>query len=82
MDWYYCQDCGAVFPEHEIRTEQIENRHWWLDDCPVERLTECHCPECGSSDIEEAAYCDYCGDPFRPEDLVDGLCASCREELN
>ena len=78
MDWYYCQDCGAVFSEEDLLVETVENRHWWLDDCPVERLTEYSCPECGSNDVEEAEYCDYCGDAFRPEDLTDGVCARCR----
>lgn len=79
MNWYYCQDCGAVFSEEDLLVETVENRHWWLDDCPVERWTEYSCPECGSSDVEEAEYCDYCGDAFRPEDLTDGVCAKCRK---
>ena len=76
--WYYCECCGAVFPEREIRVEHIENIHWWLDDCPVEQWTEYHCPECDSSDIDEAEYCDCCGDAFNPSDLIDGLCEKCR----
>ena len=82
MYWYYCKDCGAVFSAEELVVEDVENRHWWLDDCPVERWTEYSCPECGSSDVEEAEYCDYCGDAFAPSDLIDGMCARCRAENN
>lgn len=80
MDWFYCADCGAVFPESQVHVEQIENRHYWLDDKPVERWCEYYCPECGSVDIQEAVYCDWCGDALRPEDLKDGLCELCRRE--
>ena len=80
MAWYYCNDCGSVFQENEIRVVTGEDRHWWLDDCPVERWTELHCPECDSEDIDEAEYCDYCGDAFRPEDLTDGICQACLEK--
>lgn len=82
MGWYYCKDCGKVMRESEIHVETGEDIHWWLDDCPAERWTEWYCPDCGGEDLEEAVFCDYCGDPFRPEDLTDGVCARCRAENN
>lgn len=80
-DVYYCQECGAMFLYQDIHFERVENRHFWLDDCPVEVWCEKLCPECGSWCIEEAEYCEWCGEPFKPGELVDGFCEDCRKEL-
>lgn len=78
--WWYCKDCGSVFMYEDIRFEKVENRHWWLDDCPVETWCDRLCPECGSMDIDECEYCEYCGDPFKPGELIDYICERCRKE--
>lgn len=77
---WYCEECGALFQGMNAHIEHVENRHWWLDDCPVEHWTEMYCPECGSPAIYEAPECDGCGEVFRPQDLVDGFCEKCRKE--
>lgn len=81
MDFYYCEICGAVFMEEDMTILRHEEPHGELDGCPSEILYERLCPECGSASIEECEYCDWCGEPFKPEDLVDGMCEKCRKEL-
>lgn len=78
MDYYYCNDCGAIFNDECAKYAVTVERHWWLDDCPAETLTEMLCPECGSFDIEECSYCEECGEACRPQDLIDYLCEKCR----
>lgn len=77
MDYFYCNKCGAIFNEETARYEVSVERHWWLDDCPTQVLTEMLCPECCSYDVSECEYCDICGEPCKPEELTDGLCKSC-----
>lgn len=79
-EWLYCQDCKSIFMKEDVGCRVERDVHYWLDDKPVERWCEYHCPECGSVDIQEAVYCDWCGDALRPEDLKDGLCELCRRE--
>ena len=74
MEYYYCEDCGAVFMKEDMTVSCEEEPHPWIDGCPVEKLYEWHCPECGSSDVKECEYCEDCGEPCRPDDLVDGVC--------
>ena len=80
VGYWYCQDCGGIIPRDELRIIRHEERHYWLDDCPVEDFYEIRCPYCGSELIDEAEYCDGCGEPCSPKDLTDGLCAVCREK--
>lgn len=80
MEWYYCECCGAVFAKEDIRVNSGCDVHWWLDDKPKEYWAEWLCPECGSACIEECEYCEYCGDPFKPGELVDGVCEECRKK--
>ncbi len=80
-DWNYCESCGSIFTHDEIRIVTHRTVHYWLDDKPTDFEYEWLCPECGSACIEEAEYCEICGEPLRPSDLVDGLCEICREEV-
>ena len=78
--YWACEDCKEVFPRSDLKEVRAEQRCFWLDDCPTEVLYEFHCPICGSEFITEAVYCENCGEPCLPEDLVDGWCAVCRKE--
>lgn len=50
---FYCLACGAKFLGMEADYHTVQERHIWLDDCPVETLLFMACPECGCEDIEE-----------------------------
>ena len=50
---FYCLACGAKFLGMEADYHTVQERHIWLDDCPVETLSFMACPECGCEDIEE-----------------------------
>lgn len=80
VGFWVCQDCNEIIPRDELKTIRHVERHYWLDDCPAEDFYEFRCPYCGSELIDEAEYCDGCGEPCSPKDLTDGLCAVCREE--
>ncbi len=79
MEFYYCEDYGAIFMKEDITVVCEEEPQPWVDGCPVEKIYEWHCPECGSSDVNECEYCEDCGEPFAPGDLVDGVCVNCRD---
>ena len=80
VGYWYCQDCCEVIPRDELRITHTNEWHTWLDDCPAELFYEAHCPYCGSELLDEAEYCDMCGEPCNPKDLEDGLCEVCRKE--
>ena len=50
---YKCSCCGCVFEEDEAVYHKEYERHWWLDDSPVEELVYMACPECGCEDFDE-----------------------------
>lgn len=79
MDWMYCEDCKAIFIKDDAGVRVERDVHYWLDDKPVEEWAEWFCPECGSGNIEEADYCEICGEVIIPEDSPDGLCEECRK---
>ena len=78
--YWTCRECGEVFPVSDIRMVKRETCHYWFDGQPIETSYEAYCPICGSEDIEPAEYCDNCGEPCSQNELVDGLCAVCREK--
>ena len=80
VSYWVCQECHEVIPRDDLRIVREENRHWWLDDCPVEVSYSVYCPYCGSEWVEEAEYCEGCGEPCDPKDLEYGLCEVCRKE--
>lgn len=48
-----CFCCDHFFTELEADYHTVYEKHYWLDDSPVEELTFMACPECGSEDIYE-----------------------------
>ena len=83
MAYYYCKDCGELFPEYDIERKTETEVHWWLDDKPVQTLYYEYCPYCHSDDIAECPTCDECGEYYTPDELDEnGLCAECREEAD
>ena len=82
VSYWYCQRCRGIIAQEDLNFAWEEELHYWLDDCPVETYVTAHCPCCGSEEIDEAEYCEVCGEPFAPEDLEDGICKECMEKEN
>lgn len=49
---YKCENCGHIFQDHSAEWHRVYERHYWLDDSPLEQLDFMACPECGSEDWE------------------------------
>ena len=47
----------------------------------VRECTHAVCPECGADDLSEEQCCIECGEEVASEDLADGFCRFCMEEL-
>ena len=82
VSYWYCQRCRGIIAQEDLSLVREEERHYWLDDSPVETYVTARCPYCGSEEIDEAEYCEVCGEPFAPEDLEDGVCKECSEKEN
>ena len=80
FDYWYCKKCKEIASVQDLKFIRDEEPHYWLDDSPTEVSYTAYCPYCGSDQIDEACYCDICGEPFAPDDLEDGMCEDCREK--
>ena len=74
---YKCADCGHVFEEGEQAIWCEDRGEFWGMPC-TERLEGC--PKCHGC-FEEATECKECGELFLSDELYDGLCEDCQEEL-
>ena len=72
---FKCYECEAVFLEPKIWKES--RGEYWGTPCYE---TLCGCPECGEH-FEEAFECKRCGEWFFEDELNDGLCECCHDEL-
>jgi hypothetical protein len=72
---YKCLECGHIFEEGE--QAEWEERHS-LDTTPYEKWSGC--PLC-RGDYGEAVRCVCCGAEFLEEELTDGVCDGCVEDL-
>lgn len=72
---YKCTECETVF--EEPKTWKESRGEFWGIPCSE---TMCGCPECGEH-FEEAIKCKRCGEWFFEEELNDGLCECCYDEL-
>ena len=67
---YRCTDCGAVF----------EKPHTYRESRPIgTELFSC-CPDCNSTDFQEALQCKECGEYFI-ENKTNTMCDDCLKEL-
>ena len=73
---YRCCDCGAVFDDPA--TWEESRGEFWGFPCTE---TMSGCPEC-EGDYEEAFRCTRCGEWCFEDELDDGLCKDCQEELD
>ena len=72
---YKCIECGAIFEEPKT-WEEYRGEYW---GCPCSE-TMSGCPEC-RGDYEEAVECTRCGEWCFEDELDDGLCEVCQDEL-
>ena len=71
---YKCENCGAVFTATEVPIHK--EYHHELDGCPYETfIGNCSC----GGDILEAEQCVVCDEYVFGDELVCGVCQSCRE---
>lgn len=78
--YYFCLDCDSVMDDTESLCFHPE-AHSELDGNPVEWVGERRCIYCNSDNLEEAEYCDECGELF-PRSMLDenSLCENCRQK--
>ena len=74
---YKCVDCGLVFEEGEEAVWEESRGEYWGFPCS-ETLTGC--PKC-KENYEEAYRCKRCGEWFLEDELNDGYCELCYDEL-
>ncbi len=65
---YFCVECGKLIEEHQIEK--------WAE--PHGEQME-GCPYCYGA-LEEAHKCPICGEYFREEDLINGICGGCAKK--
>lgn len=75
MSWIYCYDCESFFDEEDAKTRLAVPE----DSVPMGSYVAC-CPNCGSSELEEANVCKICGNPIKPD--VTDFCRPCTEFLD
>ena len=72
---FKCYDCEATFSEPRIYTEKM-GEHFGV---PAYASFSC-CPECGGN-FDEAVQCKECNEWFFDDELTDGVCDECIEEI-
>ena len=72
---YKCVECEAVFEDPEKWEE--DRGEFWGVHCTE---TVCGCPKCRGG-FEEASECKRCGEWFFADELDDGYCKCCYDEL-
>lgn len=69
-----CLYCGSVFDEDEI----VHSKQWLTDNYyEIVGL----CPNCDHDELADAYRCLICEEYFCEEELTDGLCSECSQEL-
>ena len=74
---YKCLDCGHIFEEGEQQTWR-ENRGEFCGSSCSEEMEGC--PLC-CGEYEKTVHCISCGGNFLEEELRNGVCESCIEEI-
>lgn len=72
---YKCCECETIFETPE--TWEEDRGEFWGVRCSE---TVCGCPHC-RADYEEVFECEECGEWFFEDELEDGLCEKCRENM-
>lgn len=71
---YKCLECGSVFEEPKFYKESRPYGSGFV----FEELSGC--PSCGEG-FDEAFECDCCGEYFTKDEMIDGVCKDCIEDV-
>lgn len=74
-----CMDCRNSF-EAEEGIRRVSDRYHVHGSTRIEY--ELACPECGGTDIEDAAWCSGCHKYAVQGEITSGLCPDCQRELD
>ena len=74
---FKCTECGAVFEEGEEAVWEEDRGEFWGVSC---RETMRGCPKC-KGNYEEAFKCQRCDEWCLEDELNDGYCEFCYDEL-
>jgi NAD-dependent SIR2 family protein deacetylase len=72
VKYFYCEDCDELFSEEAAGTKSVYDGYGELDYYA--------CPNCGSTELCDADYCEICGEPMAPTSA--DVCNDCTEALN
>ena len=78
MSWYKCNDCGHIFEDGEFIVKSEYVGECWGTPAYDERS---YCPSCGGDAWEEAGHCAKCRGVFLDDELTEGLCSECLNEI-
>lgn len=70
---FYCEDCDRFFEETKMMLK-VE------DDIGYQQYIEV-CPFCHNDYLQETEICARCGKDVAREDIDDGMCKECLDEL-
>lgn len=74
---YICVDCGNIFEEDAVAEWYEDRGEFWGMPCR-ERMTGC--PNCHGA-YEEVKTCVCCHELYLKEELYEGHCERCQEEM-
>jgi predicted RNA-binding Zn-ribbon protein involved in translation (DUF1610 family) len=75
-DWWICDICKS-----EVRSDEVKKVWLSLTDDPRDKVEYWLCPYCGEEYLEEADECEICGRIVKKDDMIDGVCDDCIEEM-
>lgn len=78
MSWYKCNDCGHIFEDGEFYVQSEYMGECW--GAPAYKDFS-YCPSCGGDGWEEAESCSRCNGVFLEDELTDGICDECLNEI-
>lgn len=67
---FYCVHCGARIADNELDSGWEPHGEEWKS-----------CPRCGHTDLDEMIKCKRCGYDYLEEELTEGLCDDCLDQM-
>lgn len=76
---YICCDCGEVFEKSDCGSSREYVGEFWGVDAYED--VAC-CPKCNSTCFDDALQCEDCGAWFSKNDLNNGFCEDCLDDVS